>query len=150
MSSELLAFRKDLLDGNSVSNTSPSFRAISAQDFFSSQFLSQPHKFSLPSWMPPPADPKYEMPCLDPISTDELLAAIKRSRSSSAPSPLDQVPYRIFKNCPSLTPALLDLFNSVITEGSVPSSWKCAVFNLLGKSAASDDPVSPSSLGQLH
>ena len=142
-------FTRELLHGDVVSNIPPAFSAQTAQRFFSErffseQFSSQPHEFSQPIWMPATEDPKYEMPHLDPITREELLAKIKRSTFSSAPSPLDQISYRIFKNCPSLTPAVLDRYNSVLSEGVVPSSWKNAVFKLLGKSAASDDPHSPS------
>ena len=111
---------------------------------FSEQFSAQPHEFSRPTWMLATEDPKYEMPHLDRTTREELLAKIKRSKFSSAPSPLDQISYRIFKNCSSLTPALLDLYNSVLSEGVVPSSWKNAFFKILGKSAASDAPHSPS------
>jgi len=43
----------------------------------------------------------------------------------------------VFKKCSSLVPVLLDLFNTILTEGVVPTSWKVAVFRLIGKSAAS-------------
>ena len=135
-------FTRELLDGDAVSNIPPAFYAQTAQKFISEQFSSQPHEFSQPAWMLAKEHLKYEMPYLDPITREELLAKIKRSKPSSAPSPLDQISYRIFKNCPSLTPALLHL--SVLSEGVVPSSWKNAVFKLMGKSAASDDPHSPS------
>ena len=94
--------------------------------------------------MSSPASPKFTMTHLVPISEDELSVAIKRSRSSFAPSPLDQISYRIFKSCPSLKLALLDLFNSIVLEGMIPRGWKNAVFKLVGKSAANGDPKSPS------
>ena len=50
----------------------------------------------------------------------------------------------MFKKCPSLVPALLDLFNTIITERAIPSNWKAAVFRLIGKSAAVEDSHSPS------
>ena len=93
--------------------------------------------------MPSPAMPKHAMPTVNPVTIVELLGAIKRSRASSAPSPLDQIPYQVFKKCPSLVPALLDLFNTVLSEGSIPSNWKMAVFKLIGKNAALEDPHSP-------
>ena len=130
--------RATVLDGDAVSNIPSAFSTQTAQKFFSEQFSSQP------TWMPATEYPKYEMPHLDPITREELLAKIKWSTFSSAPSPLDQISYRIFKNCPSLTPALLDLYNSVLSEGVVPFSWKNVVFKLLGKSAASNDPHPPS------
>ena len=68
---------------------------------------------------------------------------IKKSRSSSAPSPLDRISYSIMKRCPSLHPALLDLFKRVIMEGTVPSAWRVAVGKLIPKDAAKEDPLSP-------
>ena len=80
---------------------------------------------------------------MHPVSEKELAQVIKRSKPSSTPSPMDRISYLIFKRCPSLCPALLDLFNRVIMEGSVPSSWKVAVIRLIPKSSAKDDPASP-------
>ena len=80
---------------------------------------------------------------MSPISEVELVRVIKKSKPSSAPSPVDRISYLIFKKCPSLHPALLDLFNRVIMEGSVPSSWKVAVIKLIPKSSAQEDPSSP-------
>ena len=83
----------------------------------------------------------HSTPC--PVTHEELIAANKRSRSASAPSPLDQIPYQVFKKCSSLVSALLDLFNTILTERVIPTSWKVAVFRLIGKSAASEDPHCP-------
>ena len=138
------SFSKQLFDGSSSSNISLGFSALTAQEFFKEQFSSQALDFAQPDWMPSPTSPRFTMAHLVPISGDELSAAIKRSRSSSAPSPLDQISYRIFKSCPSLKPALLDLFNSILLEGVIPRGWKNSVFKLVGKSAANDDPKSPS------
>ena len=68
---------------------------------------------------------------------------IKKSRSSSTPSPIDRISYTVFKKCPSLRPALLDLFNRVIMEGNVPSSWRVAAVKLIPKSSAKEDPSFP-------
>ena len=78
------------------------------------------------------------------IATEELHQAIKRCKASSTPSPIDQMHYRIFKNCPSLMPALLHLFNTCWSTLSVPSQWKVGVLHLLGKPAAKLDPSLPS------
>ena len=120
--------------------------------------------YSTPVWVPPPLTPLLcgchlllLHSCVDatssyskaanvipqPISIEELVGAIKRSRSTSAPSPLDQIPYTVLKNCPSLIPPLLDHFNTILSERSIPSNWKVAVFKLIGKSAALTDPYSP-------
>ena len=116
-------FSKQLFDGSSSSNISPGFSALTTQEFFKEQFSSQALDFAQPDWMPSPASPKFTMAHLVPISEDELSAAIKRSRSSSAPSRLDQISYHIFKSCPSLKPALLDLFNSILLEGVISRGW---------------------------
>ena len=93
--------------------------------------------------MPGPGDPVHPMNSLIPVTIVELEAVIKRSKSLSAPSPVDQISYQIFKRCPSLYSALLDLFNGIIAEGSVPSSWKIATFKLFGKAAAVNSPDNP-------
>ena len=106
-------------------------------------YKSTPHQFHTPSWLPnaPPPVPDCSMD-MSPISEVELVRVIKKSKPSSAPSPVDRISYLIFKKCPSLHPALLDL-NRVIMEGSVPSSWKVAVIKLIPKSSAQEDPSSP-------
>ena len=84
---------------------------------------------------------------MTPITEEQLAQVIKKSRPSSAPLPFDQISYTIFKKCPSLHPALIDLFNRVIMEGSVPSSWKAAAVKLITKSSAKEDP---SAAGNFH
>ena len=74
------------------------------------------------------------------ITSDELNAAIRRSRALSSPSPLDQIPYRIFKGCPSLQPVILDLFYEMLVSGEVPSGWKGGIFKLVAKSSVREDP----------
>ena len=137
-------FAKDLLDNNRATSISPTFSSQEAYNLFSKQYTTEPHGYSTPPWMPPSADPKYAMSSVDSITMEELLGAMKRSWSTSTPSPLDQVPYQVFKKCPSLVPALPDLFNTIITERAIPSNWKAAVFRLIGKSAAVEDLHSPS------
>ena len=84
---------------------------------------------------------------ISPVTEVELAQIIRKSRSSSCPSPLDRLSYQIFKQCPSLHRALLDLFNRVLMDGEVLSSWKSAVVKLIPKGRAQDDP---SSLGNFH
>ena len=127
-----------------MAQTFPPLTASTAHSFFSDVYQSTPHQFSSPSWMPsaprPTPDCAMEM---TPLFEEELARVIRKSKPSSAPSPVDRIPYLIFKKCPSLRPALLDLFNRVIMEGSVPSSWKVAVIKLIPKSSAQEDPSSP-------
>ena len=137
-------YAKDLLDGSSTSRVTPVFSASEASFFFTNVYKSSPHHFETPSWLPA-AHPPVSNSTMDmsPITLEELSRVIRKSRSSSAPSPLDRISYTILKRCPSLHPALLDLFNRVIMEGSVPSAWKVAVVKLIPKSSAKEDPSSP-------
>ena len=143
MSQAFLEFFEGLLDNNHASSISPTFSSQEAYTFFSEQYSAQPHSYSTPPRMPSPAGPKHAMPSVDPVTREELLLAIKRSRSSSASCLLDQIPYQVFKKCPSLAPALLDLFNTILSEKTIPSNWKITVFRLIGKSAAVEDSHSP-------
>ena len=137
-------FAKNLLGKGCTAQTSPAFTASTAHSFFSEVYQSSPHLFSSPSWMPSAPLPKPDCAMeMTPISEEELARFIRKSKPSSAPSPVDRIPYLIFKKCPSLRPALLDLFNRVIMEGSVPSSWKVAAIKLIPKSSAQEDPSSP-------
>ena len=138
-------FAKRLLGEGATTQTTPTFSASSAHSFFSEVYNSSPHHFTVPPWMPvpPPPGSGYVME-MSPVSERELAQVLKKSRSSSSPSPFDRIPHTIFKKCPSLHPALLDLFNRVIMEGSVPSSWKAASVKLIPKGSAQDDPSSPS------
>ena len=100
----------------------------------------------IPSWMPLPHTPLPGCTMqMSPVTHEELAQVIKKSRSSSAPSPFDRISYTIFKKCPSLQPALLNLFNRVIMEGSIPSAWKEAAIKLIPKGSAKENPASPSS-----
>ena len=137
-------FAKNLLGKGCTAQTSPAFTASTAHSFFSEVYQSSPRLFSSPSWMPSAPLPKPDCAMeMTPISEEELARVIRKSKPSSAPSPVDRIPYLIFKKCPSLRPALLDLFNRVIMEGSVPSSCKVAAIKLIPKSSAQEDPSSP-------
>ena len=117
----------------------PEFDAATAESYFREVYHSDPRVFQKPQWLqdaPPP-----RVPFNDSLFVQgELDIAIKKTKSSSSPSPHDQVPYLVFKRCPSLTKALLDLFNMCWRLQSVPSLWKMGVIRLIPKSAASQDP----------
>ena len=66
-----------------------------------------------------------------------------KSRLSSAPSPLDQIPYVIFKKCPPLHAALLSLFQECWKSCRVPNDWKIGVVKLIPKSTTVEDPRNP-------
>ena len=69
--------------------------------------------------------------------------AIKRAKSSSTPLPYDQIPYKILQKCPSLHPAILDLYNKCWLTSKVPKAWKVAAIKLIGKEASLKDPTTP-------
>ena len=109
---------------------SPSFNATCAEEHFKKVYQSQPHQFSCPAWLPdinPPETP-FELDCIQP---EELLSAICRANSTSAPSPIDQIPYQILKRCTSLHPALLDLYNHCWMTTTVPQAWRAANISLI-------------------
>ena len=138
-------FTKELLDGESSGQTSPEFSASTAYTFFSEVYQSSHHVFQTPVWIPTPSPPKQGCSMqMSPVTEEELARVIKTSRSSSSPSPFDRISYTIFKRYPSLHPALLDLYNRVIMEGTVPLAWKVAGVKLIPKSSAKEDPTSPS------
>ena len=80
------------------------------------------------------------------FSLKDLESTISKTRGQSSPSTLDQITYMIFKKCPSLGPALLDLFNSCWREHHVPSFWKQGVVRLIPKAAAAENPHSPANV----
>ena len=95
-------FAKKLFDdGKGLSEVFPGFSQHQAEEFFKSLYSSEPHHFTRPTWMPPVTRPKVPLHSLHPITSDELIAVLRRARNTSAPSPFDQISYRVFKNCPS-------------------------------------------------
>ena len=68
---------------------------------------------------------------------------IKRMKAQSAPSPFDRIGYVIFKRCPSLLPALVQLFNICWAQSTIPGEWKCAAIKLIPKGSASEDTTNP-------
>ena len=105
--------------------------------------------FTKPSWMPEPKSPSVEFD-IEEISIEEIQRVIKRAKSSSSPSPFDQIPYKVFKRCSSLAGCLKYLFNLCWATSSVPAMWKHAAIKLIGKSSATDDPTVPSNFRPLH
>ena len=136
-------FTRELLDDSAASKVMPDFSEDEAFHFFSDTYSSTPKEFEKPDWMPTPKPPSVEFE-VDLIVPEEVRIVIKRSKSGSSPSPFDQIPYQIFKRCPSLVPALVDLFNCCWTTATIPSAWKTAAIKLIGKSAATEDATTPS------
>jgi hypothetical protein len=66
--------------------------------------------YERPVWMKDLPEPRIAFNLM-PITEAELVHCIKVKNSSSAPTPFDPVPYRVYKRCPSLTEFLLMVFN---------------------------------------
>jgi len=77
------------------------------------------------------------------ISVEEIAKVIKHTKSKSSPSPLNRIPYQVLKRCPSLLPALFNLYNSCWESGEVPLAWKLGAVRLIPKSSATEDPRRP-------
>ena len=75
---------------------------------------------------------------------DEIRGAITKARSKSSPSPFDQITYLVIKRCPSISTALLDLFNCCWQSATIPTSWKRGVIRLIPKASAKKNPQHPS------
>ena len=137
-------FAKKILDGGEGASLSePSFGANTTEAYFRTVYHSDQRSFQTPEWLP--VAPSPHLPFDErPFTQHDLEAVIKRSEVRSSPSPLDQVPYLVFKRCPSLGPALLDLFNTCWRLRTVPPPWKKGVIRLIPKADASDSPHLPS------
>ena len=87
---------------------------------------SPPSEFRRPQWLPPTNPPQVAFDD-GPITLSEVAEVIKRTKNSSPPSPIDRVGYQIFKRCPTLLTALVDIYNSRWDSQTVPLAWKQAV-----------------------
>ena len=135
-----------MLDGNKSSHITPAFDKDIAHKFFTEVYHAVPRNYVQPAWMPTPNFPEVEMDC-SPITPEEMVNVIKKTKHSSAPSPFDRVGYTIFKKCPALIPALLDLFNACWSQAFIPAQWKTAAVKLIAKGSAADGPGNP---GNFH
>ena len=88
--------------------------------------------FQTPSWLPEAQCPQIPFKD-DNITQSEVEMTVKQSRNKASPSPVDQTGYIVFKKCPALLPALLDLFQACWSEKSVPSMWSFGVMKLIPK-----------------
>ena len=136
-------FSKELLDDKTITQSKPEFSAVEATQYFSNISCSQPHQFSKPSWIPSAHSPTTEFDS-EEISMEEVSKAIKKAKSVSTPSPYDAIPYIVYQKCPSLSIALLSLFNLCWSSSSVPVLWKTAAIKLIPKDGAAEDPGQPS------
>ena len=128
-------------DDQGCSSVTPDFSAAEAYTYFNEDKSPQP--FTTPPWMKSVPLPDVAMDSAE-ISRDEALCKLKKARNSLSPSPEDQVSCYILKHCPTLVPALVDLYNLCWLSGSAPAAWKKATIRLIGKSSAKDNPKDPS------
>ena len=129
-------FAKELLDDKSSSQVVPSFTEPQASSYSREIYQSGPRNFDQPDWLPVAPTPEVELDC-EEFAPEEIQIAMKCSKSSSTPSPMEHISFQIFKHCPSLSAALLDLFNLCWSQVAVPA------IKLIGKRSATEDPTSP-------
>ena len=103
-SKNFVKFVRDVLAGEDIQNA-PEEAAV---EFFSRVYDSVPMAFEQPLWLPDTPFPQNQFREGD-ITAEEISGVINRARSTSVPSPLNQVTYRTLKQCPSLIPALMNL-----------------------------------------
>ena len=137
-------FSTNLLDGedDDSSGTQPACSAEDAHSFFNEVYSSQQHTFSQPSWIPSAPDPQQPFQC-EEIQRKEVERAIQKARAGSSPSPMDQVPYWVLKECPATVTPLLHIFNLCWSAGQIPQQWKQAVIKLIPKATAKGNPREP-------
>ena len=117
----------------------PTFTAENAESYFREVYSSSPREYTRPPWLPATKPPHCAFNDA-PITTSEISEVIKRSRSTSSPSPMDRVSYKILKRCPALLPALSDLYNACWELQTVPLAWKQGVIRLIPKQSAYYNP----------
>ena len=132
---------REVLDGG-LGQEAPTFGEEAATAFLAEVYHCDPRNFAQPEWMPTPSLPEVEFDC-SPFTEDEVVRIIKRMKAQSAPSPFDRIGYVIFKRCPSLLPALVQLFNICWAQSTIPGEWKCAAIKLIPKGSASEDTTNP-------
>ena len=79
-----------------------------------------------------------------PFTDSEIFRVMKKMKATSAPSPFDRIGYVVFKKCPALIPALVDIFNLCWSHSAVPHQWKTAAIKLIAKGSAVEDASNPS------
>ena len=121
----------------------PSFSVKDAEEFFKKVYSRPPSKFQRPQWLPPMNRPQVAFDD-SAITLSEVAEVIRRTKNSSSPSPMDRVGYQIFKRCPGLLTALVDIYNSCWDLQTVPLAWKQAVIKLIPKERAKSNPAEPS------
>ena len=140
---QFVRYARELLDAASSSNITPGFDAEQAHHFFSTVYQADPKSFIQPDWMPSPPPPEVQMDC-SPFTASEVLRVMKKMKAASTPSPFDRIGYVVFKKCPALIPALVDIFNFCWAHSAVHHQWKTAAIKLIAKGSAVKDASNPS------
>ena len=135
-------YARKILDANSTANICPSFSEREGNRFFQEVYDTEPCKYIQPDWMPTPQPPRVPMDC-GLFTCSEIQKVIKKTKAISAPCPFDRVGYQVFKKCPALIPALVDLFNSCWALSDIPPQWKAAAIKLIAKESAAEDSSNP-------
>ena len=141
-------FTAKILD-DSDESPEPTFSAEEAEAFFKKAYSCSPREFKRPTWLPvmKPLQCGFNDVLITIVEISEV---IKRSKSSSSPSPIDRVSYKIFKRCPALLPALVDLYNTCWESQTVPLAWKYGVIRVIPKQSATDNPAEPGHFRPKH
>ena len=135
-------FAKKVLEDDNQNIIHPGFSQETAEQFFSSVYSCTPKAFAKPSWLPNAPLPCHPFEGGD-FTAQEVSDVLRKVRAQSAPSPLDQIRYRVLKHCPSLLSALLDLFQFCWSMHTIPSGWKEGVIHLIPKASARENPRDP-------
>ena len=83
-------FARRILDEDNYTSVQPSFSREQAEEYFSQVYSATPRTFSRPDWMP---DCPHVPMTTAPFTAEEVKGLISGLKSSSAPSPADQIPY---------------------------------------------------------
>ena len=137
-------FASQVLDEESEQkHVMPNFSADAAEAVFTEMYSSSSREYQA-TGVTANCSPPQQNFNEEPISAAEIQFAITKSRTCSSPSPIDRIPYLIFKCCPSLALALTDLFDCCCRDGVLPSGWKKGVIHLIPKASAVEKPQDPS------
>ena len=123
-----------------VSNISPNFSLLDCFKFFQSTLYdNKSHAFVKPSWFIGITKPVAGAN-IAPPSYSEIATIINRTRSNSAPCPLDHMNIIMFKRCPILRTYLHKLIVECWEKRYTPKSWRKGVSILIFKKGDSSDP----------
>ena len=78
-----------------------------------------------PGYVPKPGEPSVLFDA-SPPKLCEIKRVVWRARSASAPGP-NGIPYKLYKNCPSVLKLLWTLMKTAWTKQTIPSQWQRAV-----------------------